>query len=179
MHAIWLPLLISTVTRLAVGNRVFNSMANDTSVLAISEPDELENFLEQLVISNTVGGIFYGSLLTMEIAIIYMNLFRSSQRSLKAYAEHTQSPYPDSVLSKDSCINNNIGRIFRVILESGLVYVFVWLFAIITDAGLLNEGAETSENAFLPHLAAMYPLLVFLLVVGQKSQIDIMTPQLS
>ncbi|THU95573.1 hypothetical protein K435DRAFT_859447 [Dendrothele bispora CBS 962.96] len=61
----------------------------------------------------------------------------------------------------------SIGRI--IILESGLLYVIVWLLAIFADARVLDEDAETSENALLPHLAAFDPLLVFLLVVGQKS----------
>ncbi|THV03108.1 hypothetical protein K435DRAFT_792000 [Dendrothele bispora CBS 962.96] len=218
-----------------------------TSVMDI--PDELENSLEQLVVSNTVAGILF----TTEVVIIYMNLFRfyfalslaislvglrtsknsvnqdlvildntlrlsqrlvkaqgvihpfnvsiffadvwveleittnkelwfywfwkglvqitsifidqrcstfligykiwSSQRYLKPYTEHTQLlPSSCSVLD---FINNDIGRILLIILESGSLYVIVWLLAIFADARVLNENAETSENALLPHLAGI------------------------
>ncbi|THU99247.1 hypothetical protein K435DRAFT_795033 [Dendrothele bispora CBS 962.96] len=50
-------------------------MTNETSVLDVL--DESENSLEQLVVLNTVGGIFYGVLLAMEIVVIYMSLSSS------------------------------------------------------------------------------------------------------
>ncbi|THU95255.1 hypothetical protein K435DRAFT_798265 [Dendrothele bispora CBS 962.96] len=206
-------------------------------------PDEFEDSLEQLVVSNTVAGVLF----TTEMVVMYMNLFRfyfalnlaislvglrtsknsvnqdpvildntlrlsqrlvkaqgvihpfnlygehgfsltrkfrvvlsilllgsigrlvpflltntastfligcqiwSSQRSLKPYTEHTQlSPSSCSVLN---FTNNDIARRLLIILESGLLYVIVWLLAIFADARVLNKDAEISENALLPHLA--------------------------
>ncbi|THU87533.1 hypothetical protein K435DRAFT_804232 [Dendrothele bispora CBS 962.96] len=95
--------------------------------------------------------------------------FRYSQRSLKTYGGHTLSS--DSVLKK---ISDDVKKIYIIILESGLLYVIVWIFGFLSNANVLNnEGVKDSENASFPHLAAMYPLFVFFLVVGQKSQIEI------
>ncbi|THU99248.1 hypothetical protein K435DRAFT_940188 [Dendrothele bispora CBS 962.96] len=156
------------------------------------DPAILDNTLQRLInaqgIINPFNFLFSDAVVVWRAWVLVTRKFRvvlsilllgsvgkSSQRSLKHYAEHTQlSPSSDSVLSY---INNDIRRILLIILESGLFYVILWLFAIFADVGVLNEDADTSERALFPHLAAFYPLIVFLLVVGQKSQIENMLAQ--
>ncbi|THU95254.1 hypothetical protein K435DRAFT_966544 [Dendrothele bispora CBS 962.96] len=65
-----------------------------------------------------------------------------------------------------------IERIFLIMLESGFLYLVVWVFSIVAISGALGDTAADLKDAFLPHLAAIYPPLVFLLVASQKSQVN-------
>ncbi|THU87175.1 hypothetical protein K435DRAFT_782572 [Dendrothele bispora CBS 962.96] len=65
-----------------------------------------------------------------------------------------------------------IERILLIILESGFLYLVVWVFSIVAVSGAFGDTATDLKDAFLPHLAAIYPPVVFLLVASQKSQVN-------
>ncbi|THU95571.1 hypothetical protein K435DRAFT_839424 [Dendrothele bispora CBS 962.96] len=70
-----------------------------------------------------------------------------------------------------------IERIFLIMLESGFLYLVVWVFSIVAISGAFGDTAADLKDAFLPHLAAIYPPLVFLLVASQKSQVNAVLQQ--
>ncbi|THV00765.1 hypothetical protein K435DRAFT_854424 [Dendrothele bispora CBS 962.96] len=76
------------------------------------------------------------------------------------------------ILRESSGTWTGIERIFLIILESGFLYLIVWVFSAIAISGAFGGTAGDLKDAFLPHLAAIYLPLVFLLVAGQKSQVN-------
>ncbi|THU95572.1 hypothetical protein K435DRAFT_798043 [Dendrothele bispora CBS 962.96] len=92
-------------------------MTNETSVLDV--PDGLEDSLEQVVVSNTVGGIFYGVLLTMEIVVIYMNLFSLiGLRTLKS-----------SVNQDPVVLGSTLQLLQRLEMAEGVIYPLNYLLS--------------------------------------------------
>ncbi|KAK7451164.1 hypothetical protein VKT23_012495 [Stygiomarasmius scandens] len=67
---------------------------------------------------------------------------------------------------------SEVERIFLIVIESGFLYLVVWFFSILADVGVLGDIASGTKDALLPHLAAIYPQMVFLLVASQKSQVN-------
>ncbi|KAK7464099.1 hypothetical protein VKT23_006261 [Stygiomarasmius scandens] len=95
--------------------------------------------------------------------------FWSSRNFLKPYTlDDSHQPGPGSTKRPWT----DVEKIFLIMLESGFLYLVVWVFSILANVGVFGDAAADLKDAFLPHLAAIYPPMVFLLVASQKSPIN-------
>ncbi|KAK7447457.1 hypothetical protein VKT23_014166 [Stygiomarasmius scandens] len=150
------------------------------SILMIGSTAALASMIaSDLPIPNSVFGSMAVTTTAILLPFLLTNVVATMMIGYKFWhhrqALRNSSQLPDNLIAEQiSEPQNEVQKILLIIVESGFLYLILWTFALIAESGALGPYAMFIEKTFLPHLAAIYPLLVFLLVACQKSEISML-----